>query len=115
MEYRLRRHDGVYRWLFDRGVPFVDAAGEFAGYIGSCTDITEKVEAQQALAAQQRQELDRLATMVPVCSWCQRIRMDDGYWKRLEAYVQSQHLGTVTHGICDDCYAGNQRQRPGGL
>ena len=35
MEYRLRRHDGVYRWLFDRGVPY-EVNGEFAGFIGSC-------------------------------------------------------------------------------
>ncbi len=47
MEYRLRRHDGEYRWLFDRGVPYVDDNGEFQGYIGSCVDVTERVEAEQ--------------------------------------------------------------------
>ena len=44
MEYRLRRHDGVYRYLFDRGVPFHDEAGAFAGFIGSCVDVHERVE-----------------------------------------------------------------------
>ena len=47
MEYRLRRHDGVYRWIFDRGVPYTDDAGEFLGYIGSCVDVTERREAEQ--------------------------------------------------------------------
>ena len=47
MEYRLRRHDGVYRWLFDRGVPYADDHGEFLGYIGSCVDVTERREAEQ--------------------------------------------------------------------
>jgi PAS domain S-box-containing protein len=42
MEYRLRRHDGVYRWILDRGVPFVDDAGNFAGFIGSCVDVDER-------------------------------------------------------------------------
>jgi PAS domain S-box-containing protein len=42
MEYRLRRHDGVYRWMVDIGVPRYLPAGEFAGYIGSCIDITER-------------------------------------------------------------------------
>lgn len=41
MKYRLRRHDGQYRWIVDRGVPMRDARGDFSGYIGSCVDITE--------------------------------------------------------------------------
>ncbi|HHT9107734.1 MAG TPA: sensor domain-containing diguanylate cyclase [Candidatus Wunengus sp. YC63] len=49
MEYRLRRHDGQYRWIFDRGVPFKGHNGQFAGYIGSCIDVTEKVEAREYL------------------------------------------------------------------
>jgi PAS domain S-box-containing protein len=47
MEYRLRRHDGVYRWIFDRGVPFTDDAGNFAGFIGSCVDVDERRRAQE--------------------------------------------------------------------
>jgi PAS domain S-box-containing protein len=47
MEYRLRRHDGVYRWLFDRGVPFTDDSGAFAGFIGSCIDVDERRTAQE--------------------------------------------------------------------
>ncbi|MFH1020331.1 MAG: ATP-binding protein [Pseudomonadota bacterium] len=41
MEYRLRRHDDEYRWLLDQGHPRHDASGTFAGYIGSCLDLTE--------------------------------------------------------------------------
>ena len=48
MEYRLRRHDGAYRWIFDRGVPFNDDAGRFAGFIGSCVDVHERRTAQEA-------------------------------------------------------------------
>lgn len=44
MEYRLRRHDGEYRWIIDHGVPNHDAAGEFIGYIGSCLDISDRHE-----------------------------------------------------------------------
>jgi PAS domain S-box-containing protein len=42
MEYRLRRHDGAYRWILDRGVPRYLPDGTFAGYIGSCVDITDR-------------------------------------------------------------------------
>ncbi|MCX5875980.1 MAG: GAF domain-containing protein [Deltaproteobacteria bacterium] len=41
MEYRLRRHDGEYRWILDQGQPRYDASGAFMGYIGTCLDISE--------------------------------------------------------------------------
>ncbi|HNL10769.1 MAG TPA: PAS domain S-box protein [Turneriella sp.] len=42
MKYRLMRADGQYRWILDRGCPYYDDADNFAGYIGSCIDITER-------------------------------------------------------------------------
>ena len=49
MEYRLRRYDGEYRWIIDKGTPRFDANGNFMGYIGSCIDITERRETEEAL------------------------------------------------------------------
>jgi PAS domain S-box-containing protein len=48
-EYRLRRSDGVYRWMFDVASPRVNGDGSFAGFIGSAIDTTEQKLAQQAL------------------------------------------------------------------
>lgn len=42
MEYRLRRHDGTYRWIRDVGVPRFLPDGGFAGYIGCCVDIDDQ-------------------------------------------------------------------------
>jgi len=49
MQYRLRRHDGEYRWISDNGVPRYDAEKNFAGYVGSCIDVTELMNKEEAL------------------------------------------------------------------
>jgi PAS domain S-box-containing protein len=51
MEYRARRHDGEYRWILDTGVPRFNPDGSFAGFIGSCLDITDRKLAEDALAS----------------------------------------------------------------
>jgi PAS domain S-box-containing protein len=48
-EYRLRRRDGVYRWMLDVAAPRIDGEGKFAGFIGSATDVTDQKMAQEAL------------------------------------------------------------------
>lgn len=53
MEYRLRRHDGEYRWISDSGRPLYDTEGVFSGYIGSCYDITEKKQELELLSKYQ--------------------------------------------------------------
>ena len=50
MEYRLRRYDGEYRWVLDVGVPRFNQDHTFAGYIGSCIDITDSKLGQQNLS-----------------------------------------------------------------
>ena len=50
LQYRLRRHDGEYRWILDKGVPRFNPDGTFAGYIDSCIDITERKLAEEGLA-----------------------------------------------------------------
>lgn len=47
--YRLRRHDGVYRWVQNSGSPRYDTQGTFLGYIGHCLDITENRRAEDNL------------------------------------------------------------------
>src|SRR5215475_3284800 len=55
MEYRLRRHDGEYRWILDHGVPRYSPGGGFLGCVGSCIDITERKQVE----AREREQLAR--------------------------------------------------------
>lgn len=60
MEYRLKRKDGQWRWINDRGVPFYNNANEFAGYIGSCIDVTDRVEGLRLREQAQKDGLTRI-------------------------------------------------------
>jgi PAS domain S-box-containing protein len=64
MEYRLRRFDGEYRWILDEGVPRYAPDGSFAGFIGSCIDITELRELQTRLDTRVRERTGELAATV---------------------------------------------------
>jgi len=50
IEYRLRRHDGEYRWILDSAVPRFNQDGSFAGYICSAVDVTDRKRVEEALS-----------------------------------------------------------------
>ena len=58
MEYRVRRYDGEYRWVLDLGVPRLNSDGSFAGYIGSCIDVTDQKLAQETLSDMSRKLIE---------------------------------------------------------
>jgi len=57
-EYRLRRHDGEFRWVLDHGVPRVSAAGSFVGFIGTCVDITDRRDAERSMELARLEAVD---------------------------------------------------------
>jgi PAS domain S-box-containing protein len=80
MEYRLRQWDGEYHWMLDTGVPRL-RDGTFLGYIGSCIDITERHEAEQALRTneaalrQSHAEIEDLAGRLITAQEAERARI----------------------------------------
>ncbi|MDO8379823.1 PAS domain-containing sensor histidine kinase [Phenylobacterium sp.] len=71
LEYRVRRHDGVYRWLDEAAAPRFDRAGTFLGYIGSCSDITDRKAAETALRGGEAR-VRALVDSLPQLLWASR-------------------------------------------
>jgi PAS domain S-box-containing protein len=83
IEYRLRRRDGEYRWVLDRGVPCHSRDGVFVGYAGTCVDIHERKLAENELArALERERRLRTATE-------QASRLKDGFLASVLRDLQS--------------------------
>ena len=74
-----------------------------------CRDITERKRAeneraelitdlQKALA-----EIDTLRGILPICSYCKKIRNDKGYWEQIEVYLKEHSRAEFSHGLCPEC------------
>lgn len=48
-------------------------------------------------------EVKTLSGLLPICSFCKKIRNDEGYWSRIEEYIHQHSGAQFTHGLCPDC------------
>lgn len=68
------------------------------------------VELQSALADRVRELEDALARvkqlqgLLPICSYCKKIRNDRNYWQQVEGYISEHSEAQFSHGICPECY-----------
>lgn len=56
------------------------------------------IELQDALS-----QIKILKGLIPICTWCKKIREDNGYWKKIEFYIEEHSEAEFTHGICPTC------------
>lgn len=49
-------------------------------------------------------EVQALSGLLPICSWCKKVRDDDGYWQQVEDYFATRSQIEFTHGMCADCF-----------
>ena len=50
-------------------------------------------------------EIKQLKNMIPICSYCRKIRNDENYWQMVETYIGEQTGSHFTHGICPECHS----------
>ena len=105
-ENRYLCKDGSFRWLLWNAAP--DASGRVIYSVAR--DVTERKRAEEEREQLVRQlrvalaEVKSLQAILPICSYCKRVRDDENYWYSVEAYI-SQHTDTrFSHGICPSCF-----------
>jgi PAS domain S-box-containing protein len=106
-ENRYRCKDGSYRWLRWNAAP---DTGQRVIY-SVARDITESKRAEQEREQLVRDlqaalsEVKTLREILPICSYCRKIRDDENYWHTVENYI-SRHTSTqFSHSICPSCMA----------
>jgi PAS domain S-box-containing protein len=81
----------------------------FNGVLSVFTDISERAQAEkerEALIGELQEALAKVKTlsgMLPICSSCKKIRDDQGYWHRVEEYIQEHSEADFSHGLCPEC------------
>ena len=105
-EYRIRRHDGEYRDVAVRGVPVLEADGSLREWIGTCTDITPRKQAQQALEAERqrfRDVLDKLPVYVVLLTPDYHVAMDNTVFRQRFGESQGRRCFEFLFGRDSPC------------
>ena len=79
-------------------------------YIRNITESKRVEETKQNLInklSEALTELKELRGIIPICSYCKRIRHDHGYWENVDSYLHNHSESGVTHGICPECLKDN--------
>lgn len=99
MEYRLRRFDGEYRWILDKGIPYYDNEGCFLGFIGSCIDITENKKAAALLLQVNEQLEQRVLERTSELQESEKALATAKLKAEEASQMKSQFVSTVSHEL----------------
>jgi len=96
LEYRLRHADGTYHWIRDVSGPYFDVEGNFAGYIGTCVDVTDRVQAKKELqeaSARLKQVLECMPVMLDAFDQDGNILLWNRECERVSGYSAAEIVG----------------------
>ena len=100
-ELRLVKKDGTAFWAHLEATAARDEGGAPVCRV-VISDVTEMKRTQEALQ-QALNDVQTLRGIVPICMHCKKIRDDQGYWNRVEVYLQDHTEVEFSHGICPEC------------
>jgi len=67
------------------------------------THMSSELQNKNTVLQNAMDEIKTLKGILPICSYCKKIRDDKGYWNRLESYLHAHSEVEFSHGICPDC------------
>jgi PAS domain S-box-containing protein len=106
--YRVLKDGGIRHLKVDSFVQYKNGKPFYSyGLIQDITEIKEKEEELIATTKKLQTALDEIKTLkgiIPICSYCHKIRDDKGSWKLLEEYISNHSYAEFSHGICPKCY-----------
>lgn len=95
--------------FFARYIPFISSDGSVDGFSVLVEDITENklLEEEKNKLVEELQtalsDIKILKGTIPICSYCNSIRDDEGAWNRLEVYISKHSEAAFSHGVCPNC------------
>ena len=101
--------DGHRVHLRTTELPVIDDKGNVVGIEGIVQDITELKQAaskrENAIIKLEKalSEIRTLRGILPLCSFCKKVRNDKGYWEQVDVYLQKYSEADISHGICPEC------------
>ncbi len=104
----IRENGTVFRSLLSATL-LKDATGRVIGKMGISRDIEEKKQAEEErekLISELQDALKEIKTLrgiLPLCSFCKKIRDDKGYWEQVDVYIHKHSQADISHSICPEC------------
>lgn len=108
IEYRIKDAHGNWRWFRDLSIG-KRMEGNDVLIEGIAYDITARKqsdEEREKLITKLQATLAEIKTLrgiLPICSFCKKIRTDDGYWEQVDIYIGKHSQADISHGICPKC------------
>jgi PAS domain S-box-containing protein len=109
-EFIVQKSDGTNFYVEVSASNVTSATNQILGRMASFVDITLKKQIEndrENLISKLQNALDTIKTLkgiIPICSYCKKIRNDKGAWDQMEAYISAHSEAHFSHSVCPECY-----------